>query len=52
MPEGVESFETAKPAIREFVMARNAKKVMDAVTKKTDELRAAGKVEIFAENLR
>ena len=50
--EGVESFETALPAIREFVMARESKKVMDAVRKKTDELRASGKVEIFAENLR
>lgn len=51
-PEGVESFEAAMPAIREFVMARESKKVMDAVMKKTDELRASGKVEIFAENLR
>lgn len=51
-PEGIESFETAMPAIREFVMAREAKKVMEAVTKKTAELRAAGKVEIFADNLR
>jgi len=50
--EGVESFETALPAIREFVMAREARKVMAAVMKKTDELRASGKVEIFAENLR
>ena len=50
--EGVESFEAAMPSIREFVMAREARKVMDAVMKKTDELRASGKVEIFAENLR
>ena len=50
--EGIESFETAMPAIREFVMAREAKKVMEAVMKKTAELRAAGKVEIFAENLK
>ncbi|HEV7239582.1 MAG TPA: peptidylprolyl isomerase [Thermoanaerobaculia bacterium] len=50
--EGVESYEAAQPAIREFIMARESKKVMDAVMKKTAELRAAGKVEIFAENLR
>lgn len=49
---GIESFETAQEAIREYLMARNSKRVMQAVMKKTDELRAAGKVEIFAENLR
>lgn len=51
-PEGVESFETAQAAIREFIMARESKKVMAALKKKTAELQAAGKVEIFAENLR
>ena len=51
-PAGVEPFETAQDAIREFLMARNARKVMQAVKAKTDELRAAGKVEVFAENLR
>jgi parvulin-like peptidyl-prolyl isomerase len=51
-PAGVESFETAQTAIREFLMARERQKVMQAVAKKTEELRAAGKVEIFAENLR
>jgi len=49
---GIEPFETAQPAVREFLMARDRTKVMQAVMKKTDELRAAGKVEIFAENLR
>jgi peptidyl-prolyl cis-trans isomerase C len=51
-PEGVESYEAALPAIREFIMARESKKVMAALKKKTAELQAAGKVEIFAENLR
>ena len=50
--QGVESFEGASAAIREFILARDRKKVIDAVMKKTDELRAAGKVEIFRENLR
>lgn len=51
-PAGVENFEQAKPAIREFLMSRNPKKFMDAVARKSSALRAAGKVEIFAENLR
>ncbi len=51
-PAGVENFEQAKPAIRGFLMSRNPKKFMDAVAKRSSELRAAGKVEIFAENLR
>lgn len=51
-PAGIEPFETAQDAIREFLLARDSRKVMQAVTEKTAELRAAGKVEIFAENLR
>lgn len=51
-PAGIEPYETAQAAVREFLMARESRKVMQAVIKKTDELRAAGKVEIFAENLR
>jgi hypothetical protein len=51
-PGGVESFESAKPAIRSYLIAREPKKIMDAVAKKSAELRAAGKVEIFKDNLR
>jgi parvulin-like peptidyl-prolyl isomerase len=51
-PAGVQAFESAKPAIREFIMARDAKRVMEAITKKSTELRATGKVEIFPENVR
>lgn len=50
-PEGVQPYESAKPAIREFIMARDAKRVMEAISKKSSELRATGKVEIFPENL-
>jgi peptidyl-prolyl cis-trans isomerase C len=49
---GIESFEAAQPAIREFLMSRHSKKVIEAVAKKTAELRASGKVEIFAANVR
>ncbi|HEX6082908.1 MAG TPA: peptidylprolyl isomerase [Thermoanaerobaculia bacterium] len=48
----IETYEAAKPALREFVMARNAKHVMDAVVKKTAELRASGKIELWPENIR
>ena len=48
----IETFEAARPALREFVMARNAKHVMDAVMKKTAELRASGKIELWPENIR
>ena len=51
-PAGTEPFEDAQEAIREFLMARNSRKVMDAVKQKTEQLRAAGKVEVFADNLR
>ena len=51
-PAGTEPFETAQDAIREFLMARDSRKVMQLVKTKTEQLRAAGKVEIFPENLR
>lgn len=51
-PAGVDSFEGASGAIREFLLAQNQKRVMEAVQKKSAELRAKGKVEMFAENIR
>jgi parvulin-like peptidyl-prolyl isomerase len=48
----IQSYESAKDALREFVLARNARHVMDAVMKKTSELRAAGKVEMWPQNIR
>lgn len=49
---GVESFEAVQGPLREYVLARNSARVMEALTKKTAELRAAGKVELFPDNLR
>lgn len=50
--EGTAPYEASKDVIREYVLARMSKvEIMQAVQKKTAELRAAGKVEIFAENL-
>ena len=51
-PAGVDSYEALKPALREYVLARQQQNVLAAVMKKSAELRAAGKVEIFAQNLR
>jgi parvulin-like peptidyl-prolyl isomerase len=49
---GRESYEAAVGAIREYILARNSQQVMQAVAKKSAELRAASKVEVFAENIR
>lgn len=49
---GVDSYQAVEGSLREYLLARNARKVMDAVSKKSAELRAAGKVELFVENLR
>ncbi|HUR79984.1 MAG TPA: peptidylprolyl isomerase [Thermoanaerobaculia bacterium] len=48
----VESYDAAKDALREFVLARQSQHVIAAVQKKTAELRASGKVELFPENVR
>ena len=52
LPQGAESFQASKNAIREYLLSRKQKEVMQALVKKTNELRAAGKVEMFVENLR
>jgi peptidyl-prolyl cis-trans isomerase C len=49
---GVETYEAAKDALREFVMARQSRHVIDLVQKKTAELRAAGKIETWPANIR
>ena len=49
--EGEAPFDATRDVIREYLMARNAQAVMQALTKKTAELRAAGKVEIFRDNI-
>lgn len=48
----IEPYEQAKDSLREFLMARNQRHVLDAVTKKSAELRASGKVELWPENIR
>ncbi len=51
-PAGIESFNEAKPSIREFLMNQNAAEVLQTVSKLTNELRANSKVAIYPENIR
>jgi peptidyl-prolyl cis-trans isomerase C len=51
-PGGTESFEVAKPQIREFLMTQKAADVMQALTKLTNELRARSKTAIYPENIK
>ena len=51
-PAGVDAYEAVQGALREYVLARNAPRVMAAVQKRSAELRAQGKVEVFLQNLR
>lgn len=51
-PAGTEPFDSAKPSIREFLMAQHAEEVMQTVTRLTNELRASSKISVFPENIR
>jgi parvulin-like peptidyl-prolyl isomerase len=51
-PAGTESFESAKPALREFFLSQHAAEVMEAVTRLTNELRNSSKLAIYPENIR
>ncbi|MFP5246489.1 MAG: peptidyl-prolyl cis-trans isomerase [Thermoanaerobaculia bacterium] len=46
-----ETFEEARPWIREFLLTVNAPKVVEALNKRTAELSAAAKVEIYSDNV-
>jgi peptidyl-prolyl cis-trans isomerase C len=48
---GIEPFEVAAPDIREFLLTQNMQQVLDEVNKRTTELLAKSKVQIFPENL-
>src|SRR5688572_11028594 len=49
--EGIEPFESARSAIREFLMSRDAAKVMETVSQLSNELRRTSKVALFPENI-
>jgi hypothetical protein len=49
---GTQSFEEAKPAIREYLMTQKAADVLQAVTRLTNDLRINSKVAVFPENIK
>lgn len=51
-PASTESFESARPGIREYLLGRNAQKVLEEVNKTTNALRTTAKVEVYPENVR
>lgn len=50
-PAGKETFEEARVPVRDYLLAKNASKVMQALNETTSKLRASGKVKVYAENL-
>jgi len=46
-----EPFEVARPVIREYLLSANVQKVMEAVNRTTNELRASSKVTLHPENV-
>lgn len=47
----LEPFENARLAIREFIMAQEQKRVMEAVARLSNDLRRSSKVALFPENI-
>jgi peptidyl-prolyl cis-trans isomerase C len=47
----IEPFESARSAIREYIMAQEAAKVMEAVGRLSNDLRRTSKVALFPENV-
>ncbi|MBV8516859.1 MAG: peptidylprolyl isomerase [Acidobacteria bacterium] len=50
-PQDIVPYELIRPAVREFLFSQNTAKVMDAVSKRSLELRSAGKVAIYPEKV-
>jgi peptidyl-prolyl cis-trans isomerase C len=50
--EDVEPYETARLSIREYLMTRDASKVVEQVSKLSNELHRTSKVAVFPENVR
>lgn len=46
-----ESYDTAREAIREYLLSMSSKKVMDAITAETKKLLEGGRVEVYADNV-
>jgi peptidyl-prolyl cis-trans isomerase C len=50
-PQDIVPFDLIRPAVREFLFSQNTAKVMDAVSKRSIELRSHGKVAIYPEKV-
>lgn len=50
-PAFSETYDEARPVLREFLMAQHQQDVMNLVSKLTDDLRTNGKVSVYLENL-
>lgn len=51
-PPEEETFEQARPAIREYLLGTHMNKIVEAVNQTTTALRSSGKVEMFPENMK
>jgi len=51
-PASIEPFDSVRAAIREYLFGANVQKVMEAVNRTTNELRASSKVTLFPENVK
>lgn len=49
---GTESLESARPDVREFLMAQNATKVMEDVNRELAQLRQSSKITVYPENIK
>lgn len=47
----LESYESARPIIREYLLSQNAQKVLESVNKMTQELVKSGKVVVYPDNI-
>ena len=51
-PAAIEPFDSVHAAIREYLFGANVQKVMEAVNRTTNELRASSKVTLYPENVK
>lgn len=52
LPSWVDSYESAKPTVREFLLTANQQKVVEAVSRATRELRTTSQVTVYPDNIR
>ena len=50
-PQEKETYEQARPTLREYLLGTNVNKIIEVVNQTTAALRASGKVAVFPENI-